>query len=136
MSRSIFENFKEYDTFEWMDSHLWKELIEATKTVLQTHGSSDSNINKLSSVKPTSATTTNLKLAFVVKDNALKKTIFMEPTSTKTGKIGLFGSLSNLEKLMIMSVSLNKPDVKLQDLHMALSQNREERQIKISSYFV
>jgi hypothetical protein len=49
---------------------------------------------------------------------------------------GLFGSLSNLEKVMIMSVSLNKPDVKLQDLHTALSQNREERQIKISSYFV
>ncbi|XP_046442901.1 uncharacterized protein LOC124193227 [Daphnia pulex] len=150
MSRSIFENFKinknclvpvefrfirckiiikekEYDTFEWMDSQLWKELIEATKTVFQTYGT----FSKLSAFEPTSTSTPNLKLAFIVKDNDLKQPIFMEP------KTGLYESLSNCEKMLIMSVSLNKPEIKLKDLHTALSQqNQEERQIKISSYFV
>lgn len=50
--------------------------------------------------------------------------------------IGLYQSLASFESQLIVGVSLNKSDVKLQDLHKALLQNQGEGQFKISSYFM
>lgn len=50
---------------------------------------------------------------------------------------GFFQPHTNSDKMLILSVSLNKADVKLKDLQASLSQHQQvEGHLKISSYFM
>lgn len=54
-----------------------QELLEATKTLVNIQ-----TIQKFSAIEPTLTSTSNLKLAFIVKDNSFKRPIFMDPSNT------------------------------------------------------
>lgn len=61
---------------------------------------------------------------------------FLSEIWTKYGKlIGLFQSRYNSKVMMVVSVSLNKTEIKIQDLKSALPLSQAEGQLKISDYF-
>ncbi|KZS10122.1 uncharacterized protein LOC116928430 isoform X3 [Daphnia magna] len=124
----IMMNGNECYTYEWMDSNLWKELMEGTKELLQIYNM----INKFSTFEPTTTSTPNLKLACILKENLIKTHIFLEPSRSNKD---CFESVSKLKGMLVISVTLNKPGTDLQELHDVLSLYHKERQLKISSYF-
>lgn len=94
-------NGDECDTYEWMNNNLWKviilksqnklvfhsnflkELIEATKQIFQINDT----ISKFSDFEPTTSSTQNLKLAYILKENLIKTHIVLEPSRSNKGNI-------------------------------------------------
>ncbi|XP_057372141.1 uncharacterized protein LOC130693043 [Daphnia carinata] len=124
----IMMNGNEYYTFEWMDTNLWKELMEGTKELLQIYNT----VNKFSVFEPATTSTPNLKLAYILKDNLIKTHIFLEPSRSNKD---CFEPVLKLKGALAISVTLNNPGTDLQDVQDVLSLNHKERQLKISSYF-
>jgi len=82
--------------------------------------------------EPVLTSTSNLKIAYVFKVNEFRESRLMEVSDKQNG---LFQSRYNSKVMMVVSVSLNKTEIKIQDLKSALPLSQAEGQLKISDYF-
>lgn len=101
--------------------------------------------------EPVLITTANLKVAYIFKVNEFNQhTSVMETSSSiiytiQLKKIwtyfyyifqGNYKFKYNCKKMMVVSVSLNKTEIKMSDLKIALPLSQLENQLKISDYFI
>merc|ERR1712071_129011 len=122
---------KEQETCHWMNSDLWKELIEASALILKS-ATAEVPSKEFKVSEPILTTTKSLKVAYILKINEFKESRLMESTDKSNGR---FEFKYNSKIMIVMSVSLNGTEIKIQDLKTALPLSQAEGQLKISDYF-